>query len=310
MSTVPTGSPRPAESPPGQASAAQIGVAQASTTQAKDQNEQTNNNMWVGLGRAFAGALLFSISLLMTMETWWLAFTMNRWRFMLFVVVSMALLVGLAYYRGFRENLNWGEAVIDAFVGYAVGIVAGAAFLTLFGVIKWGMPLNEIVGKVALQATSGGIGALLARSQLGQSDDEDEEQGEKEQGYWPEIFLMVVGAIFVSYTVAPTEEMILIAYQMTAWHAIAAVVASLAILHLFVYKVDFAGEHQAPEDSTPWSLFLHFTVMGYFAVFLTSLYILWTFGRMEGVEVGTVLMYGVVLSVPGALGAAAARLLL
>ena len=278
--------------------------------QVLDAGQGEQENGWIALGRAVAGALIFSISLLMTMETWWLGFSMNRWRFMGFLVVSMLLLMGLAYYRGFREDLSWRDAVIDAFVGYAVGVITGALFLALFGVIKWGMPPSEVIGKIALQSSSSAIGALLARAQLGGGKDKSEKAQEKEQHYLSEIFLMIVGAIFISYTVAPTEEIVLIAYQMTPWHAVSAVIISLLILHIFVYQVGFHGQEAAPEGSTFWSLFLKFTVVGYLFVFLTSFYILWTFGRIDGVEVPMMLIYAVVLSVPGALGAAAARLIL
>jgi putative integral membrane protein (TIGR02587 family) len=150
----------------------------------------------------------------------------------------------------------------------------------------------------------------LARTQLSGNQDKPEEKPELAQGYWAEIFLMIAGALFINYTVAPTEEMILIAYQMTPWHGLAAVLLSLLILHIFVYKVEFRGQEATPEGSSSWSLFLHFTVVGYLAVFLTSLYILWTFGRTTGVGLPMTLMYGIVLSVPGALGAAVARLVL
>jgi putative integral membrane protein (TIGR02587 family) len=288
-------------------------MASAQATQAGQESEEqsTNNSgMWIDLGRAFAGALIFSISLLMTMETWWLGFYMNRWRLLLFVLVNMALLIGLAYYRGFRKDFGLRSAIIDAFVGYAVGVTTGAVFLTLFGVIEWGMPADEIVGKVALQSISSSIGALLARSQLGGDSKEPEEDQGKSQQYWAELFLMVIGALFVGYTVAPTEEIPLITYQMTAWHGIAAVLISLFIMHAFVYQVEFRGQESMPEDRTQWAVFLHFTVVGYLLVFLTSLYILWTFGRMDGAAWTIFLHHGVVLSVPGALGAAAARLIL
>src|SRR5687767_9565089 len=143
---------------------------------AEESNKTQDESMWAAIGRAFAGALIFSISLLMTMETWWLGFYMNRWQFILFIMVNMLLLAGLAYYRGFHEDLSWHEAIIDAFVGYAIGVVAGAVFLALFGVIKWGMPADEIVGKIALQAIPGGIGALLARTQLSGNQDKPEEK--------------------------------------------------------------------------------------------------------------------------------------
>jgi putative integral membrane protein (TIGR02587 family) len=277
---------------------------------AEENDQELIENMWATLGRAFAGALIFSVSLLMTMEAWWLGFYMNRWQFILFILVNMLLLIGIAYYRGFHEDLDWHEAIFDAFVGYAVGVVAGVVFLALFSVIQWGMTADEIVGKVALQAIPGGIGALLARTQLSDSHTKPEEKLERSQGYWAEIFLMVAGSLFISYTVAPTEEMILIAYQMSHWHVLAAVLVSLLILHIFVYEVEFRGQEAMPEGHGFWSLFLYFTVVGYLAVFLTSLYLLWSFGRTTGAELPMILTYGVVLSVPGALGAAAARLIL
>lgn len=286
------------------------GVSAPSDQARSHQAPQETDSMWIDLGRAFAGALIFSVSLLMTMETWWLGFYMDRFRLALFVCTNLVLLVGLAHYRGFRETQSWYEAVVDAFVGYAVGVVTAAVFLTLLGIIESGMSADEIMGKIALQSISTSIGALLARGQLGDSREEQQEQQGSTQRYWAEIFLMVVGSLFVAYTVAPTEEMLLIAYRMTPWHGVVTVLLSLVIMHTFVYVVEFRGQESPPEDSSPWGVFVHFTVVGYVAVFLTSLYILWTFGRTDGAEPAILLMYGVVLSLPGALGAAAARLIL
>ncbi len=43
---------------------------------------------------------------------------------------------------------------------------------------------------------------------------------------------------------------------------------------------------------------------------LVCLYVLWTFGRLDGVSFGRTMSVVVVLSFPGAIGAAAARLIL
>jgi len=49
------------------------------------------------LGRAFAGALVFNIPLLMTMEMWAQGVIMDRWRLLTFIVAGLPLLYGLAY---------------------------------------------------------------------------------------------------------------------------------------------------------------------------------------------------------------------
>lgn len=268
----------------------------------------SDGDFWVGLARAFAGAILFSISLMMTMEMWWLGFYMERSRLALFTAVNVLLLVGLAHYRGFRKDATWLDSVIDAFVGYAVGVVTGLVILALVGQISRGMSADEIIGKVALQAIAGSIGALLARGQLGASVGDDAPP--PGANYWAELFLNVAGALLLAFTLAPTEEMIVIGYSITAWHAIAMVLLSLVIMHTFVYMVDFRGQEQVDPETGFWSLFLRYTVVGYVCVFLASLYILWTFGRAEGTTLPPLTMTTVVLSLPGALGAAAARLIL
>src|SRR5687768_4648627 len=120
-----------------------------------------------GLARAFGGAIIFALPLLMTMEMWWLGFYMDRLRLALFLVVLLPLLGGLSYYAGFEESFGWRDFVLNAFVAYAVAFVASAAILALFAVLGPGMSPDEMVGKVALQAVPGSIGAMLARSQLG-----------------------------------------------------------------------------------------------------------------------------------------------
>jgi putative integral membrane protein (TIGR02587 family) len=273
-----------------------------------------NRHFAVELGRAFAGALIFSIAMLMTMEMWWIGFYIAPARLALFTLAAVLLLVRLAHDWGFAESVSWRAAVIDAFVGYAVGLLTAAVVLPLLGVIEWGMAPEEIVGKLALQAIPGAIGALLARSQLGERDEEEEEQADgaasEPQRYGAELFTMIVGALFVAFNVAPTEEITLISYMMTPWHGIAAVLLALVILHVFVYEVDFRGEHKRPEGMGFWMLFLRFTVVGYALVLLTCWYLLWTFGRLDDTSVAAALMMVIVLGFPGTLGAAAARLLL
>jgi putative integral membrane protein (TIGR02587 family) len=121
---------------------------------------------------------------------------------------------------------------------------------------------------------------------------------------------MAVGAIFLAMNVAPTEEMILISYQMTVWHSVALMALSLLIMHGFVFAVEFQGSHSLPPGTPFWSAFLRFTVVGYAVALLMSVYILWTFGRTDGVALMPLLQSIVVLGFPAAVGAAAARLII
>lgn len=97
---------------------------------------------------------------------------------------------------------------------------------------------------------------------------------------------------------------------MTPWHAIAAVVVSIAIMHAFVYAVSFRGTHDIPAGSSRWQAFFQFTLPGYVVAMGISVYVLWIFGRLDGSAMTQVLMSAIVLAFPGAIGAASARLVL
>ena len=267
-----------------------------------------NREYAMGLARAFAGSIIFGLPLLMTMEMWFLGFHIAPERLFLFVAVNFAILVGLSRFGGFETTMTVGEDVLDALAAYGVGIVAAAVILLLFGVLEPGMPLDEWAGKIAVQAIPGSFGAMLARKQLGSGTSEREQKHElRTGGHRAELFLMLVGALFLAFNVAPTEEMILIAYKMSPWHTLGLVAASLLLLHLLVYRVGFAGQHD-PHISGTAATFVLYTIPGYGIALLVSLYVLWTFGRADGAELAGVASAVVVLGFPAAIGAAIARL--
>jgi putative integral membrane protein (TIGR02587 family) len=265
-----------------------------------------------GLARAFAGAIIFGLPLLMTMEMWFLGFYMDPLRLAFFMIVMIPLLIGLSHLSGFKETLFWRDDAVDAMVAYGVGFAASALVLFLMNVIHFGMPLDEVVGKVALQAVPASFGAVIANSQLHGNKDEDanEEERRKQGGYGIELLLMATGAVFLAFNLAPTEEMILIAFMMSEWHAILLMLVSLLLMHTFVYEVDFRGQHGIPEGTPAWSIFLRFSVVGYAVCLGVSAYVLWTFGRFENTDLAMNLMMAVVLGFPATIGAAAARLIL
>lgn len=264
----------------------------------------------IGLMRAFGGAILFSLPLFMTMEMWSLGFTMDRLRLALLLLVGLPLLVGLSHYIGFEDTFGWQDDLVDSAVAYAVGFVSAGTMLLLFGVVGRGMGPDEIVGKVSLQAFAGAVGAMLAQNQFGQRTDERTD-GRRIRRYGEELLIMVIGALFLALNVAPTEEVELIAYQMAPWQAPLLMAVTLGLMHVFVYAVHFRGqEGRFPEGASLLSLFLRYTVAGYALVLLVCLYVLWSFGALDGMGAAPRLTVAAVLGFPAAMGAAAARLIL
>jgi putative integral membrane protein (TIGR02587 family) len=260
-----------------------------------------------GLGRVFAGAILFSLPILMTMEMWWLGFYLDPTRLVQFAFVNFLVLVGVSRLSGFEKTASWFDDVLDALSAYAVAAIWSALVLWLFGILECGQPAREIVGKITLEAVPASFGAMRASKQLGSNQSNDPEEKER-SSYWGQLLLMLAGALFVGFSVAPTEEMILISFRMSSVHSMMLIALSILLLHGLVYTVGFKGEEEPPGPSTFWGVFVRFSVVGYGIAALASLYLLWTFGRVEGTSWAEVAAMVAVLAFPGAIGAALARL--
>ena len=260
-----------------------------------------------GIGLAFGGAVLFGFPLVMTMEMWQLGVTMSQGKLALFIAVTLPLLFGLSYYSGFEKTASLAEDAADAFIAFGVGFLASALLLFLFGMITFDMPLGKAVGMIGLQTVPASIGAIVASKQLHATEDSDDR--DERASYLGELFLMAAGAMFVALNVAPTKEVLLISFVMTPWHAVALAIASLLMLHGFVYTVGFAGQEERRDKTGFLLTFLHFTIAGYGIALLVSLYVLWTFDRTAGTHFAEVAAMMVVLAFPASLGAATARLI-
>ncbi|SEL98020.1 putative integral membrane protein TIGR02587 [Blastococcus sp. DSM 46786] len=256
-----------------------------------------------GVGRAFGGALLFALPLMMTMELWRLAHTVERYRLALLVVTTVALVIGLSRYFGAGPGgVGVGGYLADAGVALLVAAVATALVMGVLGVVDPIRGWEDALSVTAIETLPAAVGASYARSQLGTGS-----RRRSPGRYGHEVFLMVAGAVVFAANIAPTEEVVLLAAKMSTVGTGLLVVLSLVVMHGFVYTVGFRGQ----ERSTGFvGSFLTLTVVGYAAAFLVSAYVLWTFGRFDGTGAAVVVGQTVVLGFPASVGAAAARLIL
>lgn len=242
-----------------------------------------NRKYAIGLARAFGGAIVFALPLLMTMEMWQLGYTMDRSRLLVFLLANLLVLLGLAHFAGFEKTSGLRDAAMDALAAYGVGVVAGTSLLALFGVI--------------------------ARKQFGGGNDAEQDEKERRAGYAGQLFLMLAGALFMAFNVAPTDEIVLIALVMSPAHELFAIGTSILLLHAFVYSVGFSGQKKVSIGVGQNRALLRFTLPGYAVALAVSLFVLWVFGRTQEVSSIEVLSMVIVLGLPAAIGAAIARLL-
>lgn len=264
----------------------------------------TNRDYAVALGRAIAGATIFGLPLLMTMEMWGLGHSLAPLMLIQFSLANLIILFGLSKVAGFEESHRSLDDVLDALAAYAVGVAVSIVGLTLVGVIGSDTIFSEAVGKIAIQAVPASFGAMIGARMLG---DDEVEQGEQwRDTYSGQLFLCAAGALFLSFTIAPTEEVLLISFQVTPWHGLLLVLLSILLLHLILHVIGFRGKSE--RIGTGEALLLRQTLPGYAIAAIMSWYVLWTFGSTDGLDWPRLVMAVAILSFPAALGAAIARL--
>ena len=69
-----------------------------------------------GLARAYGGAIIFSLPLMMTMEMWSLGSAMEPLRLGLLTLLLVPMLVGLSHVAGFEPTFEWRDDLLDALV--------------------------------------------------------------------------------------------------------------------------------------------------------------------------------------------------
>ena len=158
---------------------------------------------------------------------------------------------------------------------------------------------------------SGGFWSLLL-GRLGQDPDEGEGgkggKEENEQGsLGHELTFSILGAILIGSSVAPTEEIIMVAVQSPTWAVLALAVLTFVIALGIVAYVGFKG---SGDDTIFAGGAFGDACVTYAVALLVAAALLWSAGRLDGIGFGAALHYTVYLALPCALGSSAGRMLL
>jgi putative integral membrane protein (TIGR02587 family) len=262
--------------------------------------------------RGVAGGLLFSLPLLYTMEVWWAGFSSHPWRLALYVVATFALLLGYNYYAGLRQDTCFEEVVIDSIEEMGIGLGVAALVLWLLGRVTFDMTAGEAVGQIVVEAMTVAIGVSIGTAQLGGEDDEAEKgmgEGSGKIHFGGQVVLAMCGAFLFAANVAPTEEIVMIAVEITAWRLFGLAVLSLSLGALILYYSEFSGSKRHVRFDTHHDMLVG-TVITYAVALAASALILAFFGRFDGQGLATCVAQTLVLGVAATLGASAGRLLL
>jgi putative integral membrane protein (TIGR02587 family) len=261
--------------------------------------------------RGVAGGLLFSLPLLYTMEVWWAGFVAHPWRLALYVAATFALLLGYNRLLGLRRDTCFPEVVVDSVEEMGLGLLLSALVLWLLGRVTFGTEATEFVGKVVIEGMTVAIGVSVGTAQLGGGEDDGDkgEAGAGAGGFGSQLIISLCGAVLFAANVAPTEEIGLIAFEISPWRLLGLAALSLGLGATILYYSEFKGAREAVRFDARHDVLVG-AVVTYAVALLVSAAILTFFGRFDGQALSTCVAQTVVLGVAATMGASAGRLLL
>ena len=285
---------------------------------------------------------MFSLPLLYTMEVWWAGFSAHPWRLLAYVAATFVLLLGYNRYGGLRRDASMTEVAIDSVEELGIGLVLSAFVLFLLGRISIEMPAGEVMGRIVIEAMTVAVGVSVGTAQLGGAEDDEGLAEDKSQGsgaggvrgaagkketagqtskreaqakgqskihFGGQMVLAFCGAVLFAANVAPTEEIVMIAVELSWMRLLGLATLSLLLCVLILHYSEFTGARQFVRRDGALAIFVG-TVITYSIALVCAGLILWFFGRFDGVTLYTALAQIVVLGVAASLGASAGRLLL
>jgi putative integral membrane protein (TIGR02587 family) len=169
--------------------------------------------------------------------------------------LSLLVVVVLARTSGFRDvrNTTWRDAAIDGVEIVAVGLACALAVLVCLREITPDTSLVESLGKVVFEAIPFAVGAALARQFLARQERGDDDGPAAEVPIddpaigrtLADAGAAAIGALVLSFSIAPTDEIPLIASALTPlW--LLRTSPSLLISYAVVFEADFCRPGQAP----------------------------------------------------------------
>ncbi len=263
--------------------------------------------------RAFSGAYIFGIPLLFTMEMWWIGEYAQLWKLLAFLALAFVANLGLNYVAGFKRERSITETVIQTIEVVAVGIIAAIVMLIVLNRVSLNDPLDSVIGKVVIQAVPLSIGASVSNEIFGRSD-EKSRQGDDHvralpawQEFTSDVFATIVGGIFIGFSIAPTEEVTMLAAEVTYAHLLAMVLFTL----LLSYGIVFASGFDRSQAEGPFQHPLTETTLAYVVSLAVSAVTLYLFDQVEPNDpIRAVITQVLVLGLPMTVGGAAGRLVI
>ncbi len=272
------------------------------------------------LVRGACGGFLFGIPLMYTMEVWWIGSFAAPGRMLAALATTFLVLVLLTRTTGFRAtyDVSMGQALMDSIEVLALGLLCAAGMMIVLREITPSTSLGEALGKTIFEGIPFALGAALARLLLRGSRTNDEEGSSQlaQQTRHPTINATLadvgatfVGAIFVAFNIAPTDEVPMLAAAIAGAWLLLLVAVSLIISYGIVFEAGFGAQAEREQQQGILQRPSSETIASYLVSLLAAMAMLWFFDQLSFDDPWTLwLRYTLILGLPATIGGAAGRL--
>lgn len=274
--------------------------------------------------RGAAGGVLFGVPLLYTVEVWSIGSSTGAW--WLLAVLGATLLVAwlLTQVEGFRQTLSLHplEAIMESVEAVGIGVICAALALVLLRRITLATPLAETLGKLVFEAVPFSLGVALARSTFQGRKIRDRRTTAPLSRHFAsptlttvrdalvDLDATLIGTVLIAFSIAPTEEVPLIASSLPSLWLLLIMAASLGLSYAIVFASGFADRSERLQRGLLFSPITE-TLAAYLVALLISVTMLVLFQQLNQTDpwqewLGNTL----VLGLPASIGGAAGRILI
>lgn len=250
--------------------------------------EELNNIL-----RGALGGFLFGIPLLYTVEVWWIGSSTQPPEMLSALAITFVVVFLLNQSKGFRSNINIQpiDAGMESIEALAIGIICALLALVLLCRITLATPLTETLGKLIFEGIPFSLGVALARSTLSY----ERKPTPKRQTQWrsqrpdpqpsqlnfqstlADLDATLIGSLIAAFSIAPTEEIPLLAASISPPWLLLIIAASLAISYAIVFASGFTNQAERQQQQGLLQGPLGETLVSYLVCLLASAVMLWFF---------------------------------
>lgn len=294
--------------------------------QQQDRNDRVYGDTWQSeiqeIISGASGGFLFGTPLLYTMEVWFIGSYVQPAILLGILAITFLIVLSINRLEGFRpqESETIFGAIAETVETLAIGIVCATLMLVILQRITWQTSLTEALGKVIFEGVPFSLGVAFSRSLLsGDSEVDLDEENDSDRTSsnksiaWKDtlgdLVATLIGALFIAFSIAPTDEVRVLAASASPGWLLIIMTASLIISYGIVFASEITNYQQRLKQPGIFQTPQSETVMSYLVSLIIGMLMLWFFQKLTVSDPWYVwLRYSIILGLPASIGGAAGRL--